>query len=66
MSLEIPGVLWACEEGGWSVEGNDVGMWRREEETAKEEVDGGDNGVNRDGPEGAERSGEESKCVEEC
>ena len=40
----------------------------REEEkgTAKEKVNGGDNGRNGPGPGGAERSGEESECVEDA
>lgn len=37
-----------------------------QEETAKEKVEGGDNGRNEDGPGGAERSGEESECVEDA
>ena len=40
-------------------------MWRGEEETAQEKLDGGDSGGSGDGPGGTERSGEESERVED-
>jgi len=58
-------VFRARNEGGWSGEGDDVGVWRGEE-TAKENVDGGDSGRNGDVPGGAKRSGEESERVEDA
>ena len=53
--------------GGRSGE-DGVGVWRGEEEegTTEEKVNGGDNGGNRDRPTGAEKSGEESECMEDA
>ena len=57
--------MW-CDEGGRSG-GDDFSMWRgKEEGTAEEKVDGGDNGRNGVGPGEAERSGEKSECVEDA
>ena len=67
-------VLRVCDEGGRSEE-RDVGVWSGEEERTAEQnwlidwlidVDGGDNDGNWVGPGGAERSGEESECVEDA
>ena len=66
-SRKTEDVLQARDEGGLSGEGDDIGVWRGEEdEGTTEKKVGGDNVGNGDGPGGAERSGEESECVEDA
>ena len=59
-------VFRARDEGGQSGEGDDVGVWRgnEEEETTEEKVNGGDPGGNGSGR--AERSGEEPERVQDA